>query len=121
MNTRDIAIAVESAADAQQARKEDADEWYFERRQRYIAETSAAIEKASAKELAEIVFGALNGVGEADKLHLLDAVLAGVRDMAAARSAFSVHAAAASTVLAWDKAKDAAIRAVVDQLLREDA
>ena len=121
MNTREIAASVEAAADAQQARKEDADEWYFQRRQRYISETSSAIEKASAKELSQIVFGALNGIGAEDKLHLLDAVLAGVRDMAAARSAFSVHAAAACTVLAWDKAKDAAILAVVGQLMREDA
>lgn len=116
-----IAIAVDAERDAAKRALDDVEVSDLLRRSRYTRETADAIERSTAKDLGEIVWSALDGVGEDSKLYLLDEVIAAVRDMAGARSPLTSHTAAVCLLLAWDKAKDAAIRAVVDQLLREDA
>ena len=121
MGTSGISIAVDAARDAAHRARTDAAESDAFRRVRLTAEIEREIETAPASELGEVVWSTLDGVGDDSRLSMLDDVLAAVRDMAAARSPFSSHAAALSVLMAWDKVKDEVIRRVVNNRMREDA
>ena len=116
-----IPIAVDAARDAAKRASDDADESYFRRRDRVTTEIAREVECASSRELAEILWSTLDAAPDGSRLHLLDDVLAAVRNMAAARTAFSAHAAACSLVLAWDKAKNEVIQRTVNARMREQS